>query len=48
MTENEKHIETKEEKQKNNENNSSKKDEVIICRECHQEGHMSYNCPKIK
>ena len=24
------------------------KKDVVICHECHQEGHMSYNCPKIK
>ena len=48
MTEKEKSSEPKKEEQKDNENKPSKKEEVIICHECHQEGHMSYNCPKIK
>ena len=47
MSQKENPSETKKEESKENEKQSNtKKDEPIICRECHQEGHMSYNCPK--
>ena len=49
MSEKDKPTETKKEEPKTSEGNkTSNKRDVVICHECHQEGQMSYNCPKIK